>query len=190
MLALNAGHAMKAMWLGWGLYWVIAGRRAKATRWRENWIARGLDVGLLLVAVLLMSAGHRLPALLCVRFLPPGPWLMAFGAVLTALGLGFAIWARVHLGHNWSGTVTLKDDHALIGTGPYRRVRHPIYSGVLLALAGTVLAVGEWRGVVALAIVFVAVLRRVRVEEQHLRATFPDYDQYRRETAALIPFIF
>jgi protein-S-isoprenylcysteine O-methyltransferase Ste14 len=95
----------------------------------------------------------------------------------------------VHLGRNWSGTVTLKDDHALIRTGPYRQVRHPIYSGALLALAGTVLAVGEC-GVIAFALVFLAVLRRVRVEEKHLRASFPDYDHYRRETAALIPFIY
>jgi hypothetical protein len=77
----------------------------------------------------------------------------AVGAALTALGLSFTSWARVHLGRNWSGTVTLKDDHALIRTGPYRRVRHPIYSGALLALAGTVLAVGQWRGVIALALV-------------------------------------
>jgi protein-S-isoprenylcysteine O-methyltransferase Ste14 len=190
MLEADLGNAMKAMWLGCGLYWVIAGRRAKATRWREDRLSRALDAGLLLVAAFLMLAGHRLPTLLCARFLPPGPAMPVVGAALTALGLSFTIWARVHLGRNWSGTVTLKDDHTLIRTGPYRRVRHPIYSGALLALAGTVLAVGEWRGVIALALVFLAVLRRVRVEEKHLRAIFPDYDHYRRETAALIPFIY
>jgi protein-S-isoprenylcysteine O-methyltransferase Ste14 len=190
MLEATLGAAMKAMWLGCGLYWVIAGRRAKATRWHENWFSRALDAGLLLVATILMLAGHRLPSLLCARFLPPGPAMPALGAALTALGLSFTIWARVHLGRNWSGTVTLKDDHALIRTGPYRQVRHPIYSGALLALAETVLAVGEWRGVVALALVFLAFLRRVRVEEKQLRAIFPDYDQYRRETAALVPFIY
>ena len=189
MLEATLGNAMKAKWLGCGLYSVIAGLRAKATRWRENWLSRALDAGLLLVATILMLAGHRLPSLLCARFLPPGPAMPAMGAALTALGLGFAIWACVHLGRNWSGTVTLKADHALIRTGPYRRVRHPIYSGALLALAGTVLAVGEC-GVIAFALVFLAVLRRVRVEEKHLRASFPDYDHYRRETAALIPFIY
>ena len=190
MLEFTLGNAMKAMWLGWGLYWVLAARRAKAVRWREDWIARAVDTGLLLAAVLLMIAGHRLPTLLCERFLLRGIVALAIGALLTAIGLGFAVWARVHLGRNWSGTVTLKDDHTLIRTGPYARLRHPIYSGVLLALAGTALAVGEWRAVIALGLVFVAFLRRVRVEEEHLRKIFPDYDRYRRETAALIPFVY
>src|SRR4029077_2072320 len=106
--------AMKAMWLCWGLLWGIARRRAQATRSSENWPSRALDAGLLIGATILMLAGHRLPSLLCARLLPPGPGMPAVGAALTALGLSFTIWARVHLGRNWSGTVTLKDDHALI----------------------------------------------------------------------------
>ncbi len=182
--------AIKAIWLAWAVYWVIAARRAKATRWRENWGVRVLDASLLLIAVLLFAAGRYVPAALCVRFLPRGPVAPSLGALLTGAGFLLAIWARAHLGRNWSGTVTLKEDHALIRAGPYARVRHPIYSGVLLALAGTALAVGEWRGMLAFAAVFVALLRRVRAEERHLSEIFPQYDRYRQETAALIPFVF
>ena len=190
MMLEPLGAAMKAMWLGWGFYWVVAGRGAKATRWRENWRSRALDSGLLVLAVIAMLAGQRVIAILGVPFLPPDPAMPLLGVALTALGLGFTIWSRVHLAGNWSGTVTLKENHALIRTGPYRFVRHPIYSGALLALAGTTLAVGEWRAVLALALILIAFLRRVRVEEAHLRALFPDYDQYRSETAALIPLLY
>lgn len=100
------------------------------------------------------------------------------------------MWARWHLGRNWSGIVSLKEGHALVQTGPYRSVRHPIYSGLLLALVGTAMAIGQWRGVLAVACALIALLWKIHVEEEHMRQTFSEYEAYRERTAALIPLLF
>jgi len=110
--------------------------------------------------------------------------------LLVAAGLGFSVWARVHLGRNWSAEVVVKQDHALIRSGPYRHLRHPIYSGMLLAFLGMALAFGEWRGLLALALVFASFARKSRMEERFMRETFPEYAEYQRETRALIPFVY
>ena len=94
------------------------------------------------------------------------------------------------LGRNWSGVVTVKQDHELIRSGPYRYVRHPIYTGLLIAFAGSAIARGEWRGILALAIVFAALWRKLRLEERWMIETFGDaYLRYRAEVRALIPFV-
>jgi protein-S-isoprenylcysteine O-methyltransferase Ste14 len=131
-----------------------------------------------------------LPGVLAVRFASPGLALALLGIAILAGGLGFAGWARRHLGRNWSGWVTVKDDHTLICTGPYRLVRHPIYSGLLLAFAGNALAIGEWRGVLAVAFGFLAFVLKLRIEEARMRETFPEYDRYTQQVAALIPGLF
>jgi protein-S-isoprenylcysteine O-methyltransferase Ste14 len=96
----------------------------------------------------------------------------------------------VHLGRNWSATVTVKQDHELIRTGPYAIVRHPIYTGVLFGFIGTALAVGQWRGVLAVVIVFVSFWRKLRIEERWMSETFGEqYRLYRAHTRALIPFL-
>jgi protein-S-isoprenylcysteine O-methyltransferase Ste14 len=124
------------------------------------------------------------------RFLPRTASVFWIGALLTAVGLGFSAWARVHIGRNWSATVTVKQQHELIRSGPYAIVRHPIYSGILLAFIGSALARGQWRGVLALAIVIVALWRKMRLEERWMSETFGDeYQRYRARTAALIPFL-
>jgi protein-S-isoprenylcysteine O-methyltransferase Ste14 len=110
--------------------------------------------------------------------------------VLTAGGLLFSVWARVRLGRNWSATVTIKDQHELIADGPYRFVRHPIYTGLLVAILGTALARGDWRGMLAMAIVSWAFWRKLTIEERWLAQQFgDDYAAYRRRVAALVPFI-
>lgn len=84
----------------------------------------------------------------------------------------------------------VKEDHALVQSGPYRRVRHPIYTGMLLAFLGTAVAVGEWRGLVGLVLALVSFLLKSRLEEARMGETFPEYAEYRRHTAALIPGIY
>lgn len=190
MLQSALVSAMKAMWLGWAVYWAVAARRAKATRWQElPWMQLG-EGALMLLAVFLMGARGLLPAALLTRLSPESVAIVALGAGLTAAGLAFAIWARIHLGSNWSGKITLKDDHALIRSGPYGVVRHPIYSGVLLALFGTIVAVGELRGIFAFVLVLVVFLRRTRAEEVQMRGLFPEYAAYAKATAALIPYVY
>lgn len=179
-----------ALWIVWLVYWIVAARDVKPTLWREPPRSRALSSLPLILVAILLGAPNSLPPVMLKRFLPPNPMLPTLGAVLVAAGLGFAIWARAHLGRNWSARVTLKEDHSLIRTGPYGRVRHPIYTGMLLALAGTAIAIGEWRGLVAVALAVPAFVRKSRVEEDRMGQTFPEYEQYRRGTAALIPFVY
>jgi protein-S-isoprenylcysteine O-methyltransferase Ste14 len=116
----------------------------KAVARQEGWQSRfAYSAPLWVAAVLLVSPS--LPGFLSERLLPDDASIVRIGVLLTAAGLGFAIWARVHLGGNWSAEVTVKHDHELIGSGPYALARHPIYTGLLLAFVGTAIVVGEWR---------------------------------------------
>jgi protein-S-isoprenylcysteine O-methyltransferase Ste14 len=182
--------AIPALWATWGGYWIIASAFAKPVRRRESAASRASHVvPLVLGAVLLAS--RRLPGpVLDARFLPRGVTWVWLGLALVAGGLLFSVAARMHLGGNWSGTVTLKHDHTLTRSGPYRFVRHPIYTGMLLAVLGTAVAEGEWRGLVAFAAVLVAFLRKVRIEERLMLETFgEEYARYRREVPALVPWV-
>jgi protein-S-isoprenylcysteine O-methyltransferase Ste14 len=101
----------------------------------------------------------------------------------------FSVWARVHLGGNWSGIVTIKHDHELIASGPYAIVRHPIYTGLLVAFIGSAMARGEWRGVLAVLIAWVALWRKLRLEERWMGERFgQQYEAYCRRVPALLPF--
>jgi protein-S-isoprenylcysteine O-methyltransferase Ste14 len=112
------------------------------------------------------------------------------GLALTLFGLGFAVWARRTLGRHWSGEVTAKVDHELIRTGPYRLVRHPIYTGAILMYVGPALISGRLQGVLALVVVGLAYARKIGMEERNLHALFgPAWEEYRRETKALIPWL-
>lgn len=114
------------------------------------------------------------------------------GIMLCAAGIGIAIWARRTLGTNWSGMVTLKEEHELVRRGPYGYVRHPIYSGVFLAAAGTFLALTPTvPAVICLGLLFVGFRLKSLHEERLLSEIFPDqYPRYRREVRALVPFVY
>lgn len=102
-----------------------------------------------------------------------------------------AVWARRHLGRNWSAEVRIAVDHQLIRTGPYRFLRHPIYTAMLGMFLGTAIASGQYHALLALALLFLAYLRKTRLEEKILRQTFgAQYDAYRRDTWALVPLLF
>jgi protein-S-isoprenylcysteine O-methyltransferase Ste14 len=178
-------------WLAWLAYWIIAARNVKATRRRESPVSRLVTVvPTVSAAALLVFRGQPLHWL-NARFLPQTVAVYWLGLLMTVLGLAFAVWARVHLGRNWSGTVTVKEDHELIRTGPYGLVRHPIYTGLLLAILGTAVAFGAWRGLLAFGFLTVAFLFKLRREERFMNESFPsDYPRYRAAVPALIPCIF
>ncbi|HLY58517.1 MAG TPA: isoprenylcysteine carboxylmethyltransferase family protein [Stellaceae bacterium] len=182
------------LWLVWLVVWTVASLWSKPAQWQESPVSRWLHVGPLVLASLLLSLrlfrfGRYVPFLM-VRFLPSGPVPGWIGVALATAGMMLGVWARAHIGDNWSGNVTVKEGHALVTTGPYAAIRHPIYTGLLLAVLGTALAIGEWRGIIALALVAVAFVRKLRVEEARMSETFPEYEAYRRRTAALIPFVW
>lgn len=178
-----------AMWLIWLVYWVIAARGAKPDARREERASRLIVALPMLAAAVLLAAPPEPLRALTGQFMPLAAWPLWTGAVMTGIGFGFAIWARVHLGANWSATVTVKQGHELIQSGPYALVRHPIYTGLLTAMIGTVIALGEWRGVAAVLIVLWALGRKLALEERWMREVFGEvYDDYAARVPALVPF--
>ena len=178
-----------AMWLSWTLYWWVASRGAKTTERQEPLGSRLLHVLPLLFAVVLLWV-ERVPGhFLNEKVFGWAAWEFWVAALVTAAGLGFTGWARVHLGRNWSGTVTIKQDHELIDSGPFALVRHPIYSGLLLAFIGSAIARSEWRGVLAVFIAWAALWRKLRIEERWMVERFgKQYLAYQQRVPALVPF--
>jgi protein-S-isoprenylcysteine O-methyltransferase Ste14 len=182
-----------AMWLGWLACWGLFSLRVKATARRESVGSRVSYVVPIMIAAILVGVPALDIPLLGDRFLRSDNWRAwsTIGAGITLCGLLFTVWARVHLGRNWSGTVTIKEDHELITSGPYRVVRHPIYTGLLLAFIGQAIAIGQWRGVIAVAIAAGAFWKKLRIEERWMREHFGSaYHAYGERVAALIPFVF
>ena len=177
------------LWLAWVLYWVVCAFSAKTTQRRESPGSRLSHVVPLLIGVTLI-AWPRVPwDWLSLPLLPHRPLTYAVGLALVMLGLAFTVWARLHLGRNWSGTVTLKEGHELIRSGPYAHVRHPIYTGLLVALLGSAVACGELRALIGLSVVAGAFIRKLRIEERYMREIFPArYPRYCTEVPALVPF--
>ena len=176
------------LWTGFFAIWLLWAIASKRTQIREDVRSR---IGYLIFTVAaffamfsrdVTFAGMRL------RVLPRDPWIANLGVVITALGLLLAIWARAYLGRNWSGTVTVKVGHELIRTGPYRWVRHPIYSGMILALIGTAINRGQLRGFVAVVLLWIGFTLKSRIEERFMTATFgTEYEEYKRTTGGIVP---
>jgi protein-S-isoprenylcysteine O-methyltransferase Ste14 len=125
------------------------------------------------------------------RFLPETIWLSSAGLAIQAAFATLAIWARRHLGSNWSGEVRIANGHQLVRSGPYRYVRHPIYTAVVGMYVGTCLVSGEVHAPVALVLVLLAYWRKIRLEESALAEAFPgDHDRYRAGTWAWIPGVY
>ena len=179
-----------ALWLAWLLYWWYSARDVKRTTQPEPLRSKLKHRVPLILGVVLFAAPRLVPKLLTRRFVPANLVYPTIGVALLALGLAFSVWARRHLGRNWSAHVVVKEDHALIRTGPYRHVRHPIYTGILLAMLGMAIAIGEWRTLVGFAFMVLSFAMKSREEESRMRETFPEYGEYERGTAALIPFVY
>lgn len=178
-------------WLSFGIIWLVAAFANKRTVQRQSISSRFIHLGLGIVAALLLVNNGIRGGILDWRFVPKSLFTAYIGLALTLVGLAFAVWARFHLGRNWSGTVTLKQDHELIRTGPYALVRHPIYSGILLALLGAAIARAELRGLLALAIIIFTFRLKYGIEESFMVRQFGvQYADYRRQVRALIPFVW
>jgi protein-S-isoprenylcysteine O-methyltransferase Ste14 len=180
-----------ALWATLAIYWWLSARDVKQTTRREPLVSRLLHLGPMMLAAAILWSPRFDVLGLETRFMPRAPWVFWLGAGVTCAGLAFAIWARHTIGRNWSAIVTLKQDHELVTHGPYAFVRHPIYTGLLFGLLGSALALGQWRGLLAVAIFLLAVLRKVRLEERWMHERFGvAYDAYRARVKALIPFLF
>lgn len=183
-------YLIPALWLVWLAGWLLAAGRTKQTARTESFGSRLSYTVPLWVAVWLFLS-DRLPwPALNDRFVPVAEWPGAVGFALVVLGLAFSAWARVYLGRNWSAAVTLKQDHELVRSGPYRWVRNPIYTGMLIAIAGSALARGRWSAALALALAIGSFWYKARKEERVMHDAFgADYERYKREVKSLIPFV-
>jgi protein-S-isoprenylcysteine O-methyltransferase Ste14 len=183
------GDVITGSWILLLVVWVVSGFRAKRIAKKEQragvlWRVLAGVVGW----VLLVRADDPRLGPLSLRFVPENLWIAIFAAAMTVVGVLFAIWARLHLGKYWSSTVALKSEHQLIRTGPYARIRHPIYTGILLGIAGTALAVGRYAGIVTVLIYLVAFWTKARKEEALLAGQFgPAFDEHRRYTGFFLP---
>ena len=179
------------IWCVFAIYWEIAAKTASAVKEAEARHSRGLHIFLVSASqLLLFCPGFGIYSFVGLqrRFLPDSTLPLAAGLTLNLLGLVLAVWARRCLGRHWSGEITIKVDHQLIRTGPYRLVRHPIYTAMLCLYLGTAIVSGELHALVGALLGIGAYLRKIRMEEANLvRAFGAEYEEYRQQTWAVVP---
>jgi protein-S-isoprenylcysteine O-methyltransferase Ste14 len=177
-------------WIALGAFWLAGMASTKRTARAQSIGSRAIHLFFVLPGYLLLVEPRLAIGWLGERFVPVSSFALIAGLTVTIAGCLFAAWARVTLGSNWSGRITLKQDHELITTGPYALARHPIYTGLIVAAAGTSLAIGEWRCAIGMVLIVSAFVTKIRQEEPVMLGAFPDaYPAYRKRVKALIPGI-
>ncbi len=172
------------VWAAFWLYWLLAAFSMKKGRvpWSRELGIRAVIVITVILLIRLGAFRDRSPN--------TDPWRAGLGLALLTVGLVFAIWARVHIGRNWGTPMTQKDEPELVASGPYRLVRHPIYSGILLAGIGTAVAL-SWIWLAAVVLAGIYFIYSAIIEERYMTERFPDaYPAYKRSTKMLVPFVF
>jgi protein-S-isoprenylcysteine O-methyltransferase Ste14 len=177
----------------WGLFfgwWIFRARGNKADRIRESFAARWGQTATIVAAWLVITAPLFNVDVLGLPIIPERARsaVEPFLVLVVLLGIGIAIWAREHLGRNWSVRVTVKEGHELIRTGPYARIRHPIYTGILLATLANAFAIGRVHALVGFGILFVGFWFKSRKEERWMGQEFGErYAEYRKVSGRFLP---
>ncbi len=175
-------------WMTLGLVYLLGVVRTKSTVQRQSSGSRRLQLGLTILAYFLLFSRLPFDGLFNLRLIPLHHALLVLGAALTVAGCLLAIWARVMLGSNWSMNVTLKQQHTLMTRGPYAYVRHPIYTGLLLAALGTAIVYGAAHCFLGVAVMFCGFWLKLHTEEEFMLQQFGEqYVAYRQRVKALIP---
>jgi len=176
------------LWAALGIYWIWSARQKRRVEVGEANAFRLLRLSILVITFVLLL-GNEIPlGPLDGKFLRENWTLRWASAALTLLGIALTVWARNHLGSNWSDKVEIQENHQLIHTGPYASFRHPIYSGVLTAIAGTAMAMGKWRCLIAFLLLLTSYAIKAKKEERVLELAFGDaYKRYERTTGFLLP---
>ena len=186
----NCLEIIRYCWILFSVIWLVAAFWTKQSVYQENSARRLAYVIPFLIGGYMIMKGHRFSDPLDLRVIPRVDALAWIGAVLCIGGLLFCIWARFSLGRNWSGVVTFKGGHELITRGPYAIVRHPIYTGLLAMVIGTVIVLGHVAAIIGLPIVIASLWIKLRYEERLMLEKFPDeYAAYQRRVKRLIPFV-
>ncbi len=177
-------------WIVFAVYWAIGALRTRATVRREPFLARYGVMFIEVVGFTLLFSHDADIGVLRRHFAPRTMTMEAIGLAFTWAGIGLAVWARYHLGQYWSGRITLKEGHELIRTGPYARLRHPIYTGLDLAAIGSALVINRWRCVFAVCIIMIGFAIKAKREEALLAAQFGEaFKKHVRHTGFLLPRI-
>lgn len=180
---------ISSCWSVFIVVWLLAALFTKRTVYRESGARRMGYMLPIVIGCWLLFRGNRFSDPFNIRIIPRADVLLVFAAILCICGLGFCFWARAVLGRNWSGTVTLKENHELIVRGPYRLVRHPIYTGLLAMALATAIQRGDIGGIVGLLLIFVSFWIKSSHEEAVMGKQFPDqYPAYRVRVKRIIPF--
>jgi protein-S-isoprenylcysteine O-methyltransferase Ste14 len=175
---------MLVAWVLFWVYWLAASVGVKAGRSRWGRFA-GIRVAAILIVLLLLRE-----RVFTRQTVSNDPVLESIGLVIFIAGLAVAVWARIYIGQNWGAPMSEKVDPELVTTGPYRTIRHPIYSGIILAMIGTAIAV-SWYWLIAVVLLGAYFIYSATVEERYMTDLFPDaYPAYKRTTKMLIPFVF
>lgn len=185
---LTPHSVVNDLWIVFAAYWLISALKRKKTKQRESIVDRLVYISPLVIAFFLLYNPRANFSWLGTYFVPHTLAVQWAGVSIMAAGVAIAIWARMHLGTNWSGVVTLKEGHELIRTGPYRNIRHPIYTGILMAFLGNVIVNGQVRGLIALAIIWASFFIKARREEAFLTQEFGSkFDEHTRHTGMFLP---
>ncbi|MGD0617349.1 MAG: isoprenylcysteine carboxylmethyltransferase family protein [Bryobacteraceae bacterium] len=180
-----------SLWILAGIVWAVAALNTKRTRRREAIASRLLYTAVLAIAFLLVFKSQFRPGILNAFFIAQTPVVEWTGVALTAAGIALAIYARITLGRNWSGMVTLKEDHELIRKGPYALVRHPIYTGMVLGFLGAAVDCARVGALLGVALAMLGLRMKWGTEEQFMVRQFgAEYLDYKRHVKALIPFVW
>jgi protein-S-isoprenylcysteine O-methyltransferase Ste14 len=175
-------------WIVFVVYWIIAGIKTRATRSQESFTSRYTILLLEVVGYALIFIRSTGIGVLETKFMPRSMASAILGVIVTWSGIGLAIWARYHLAENWSARITIKEDHQLIRTGPYSRLRHPIYSGLILATIGSAIVIDEWRCVLGVCLVVIGYCLKARKEEAMLIQQFGDvFREHQKHAGFLFP---
>jgi protein-S-isoprenylcysteine O-methyltransferase len=180
-----------SLWILAGIVWAVGALTTKQTRRNEAVVWRILHLAIMVLAFGLVFGESFRPGPLNAVFLPATPAVQWTGFGITVAGIGVAVLARIMLGRNWSGMVTVKEDHELIRNGPYALVRHPIYSGLLLALLGTAVFYARVGALLGVAVAALGWRLKSRIEESFMEQEFgPEYAEYKQHARALIPWVW
>ena len=172
------------------VYWIAISRSVNKTASSESALFRASHLIPLALGFILTFMPHLI-GLNRHYYIEDNSFIEISGTVLTLIGLLFAVWGRRHLGKYWSGIITLKEGHMLIRTGPYRLVRHPLYTGFLGGALGSAVTAHTYEAAFGFWLILIAYIVKIHREERLLTQKFGDeYLSFKREVKTLIPFIF
>ena len=175
-------------WIVFVLYWIVSAIRTRDTVQTESSASRYAILLIEIAGFVLLFRHSAGVGFLGERFMHRTLASAIIGSILNWVGIGLAIWARYHLAEYWSARITIKQDHQLIRTGPYARLRHPIYSGIILAAIGSAVVIDQWRCVLGVCLVLTGYCIKARKEEAMLTQQFGDaFREHQKHAGFLIP---